>query len=154
MGRLLDLFSEVASEAEEGPEGLVLSPDTWDRLRADWSDEDIEDMLGLVHESLLQGELVEAADSLSARLVEVLGTFGEREAFGRAREGGAKITIEVIDHLARRVDRLEEILQVYREGKAIDRRGFDALRRRLANLGIEEDMKRGALPGQDDEDDD
>ena len=66
---------------DEGAEGLVLSPEAWERLREDWRDEDIEDALSLVHESLLQGELVDSADSLSARLVEALGTFGEAGAF-------------------------------------------------------------------------
>ena len=83
MGRIVDLCGEVAAAADEGPEGLVLPVDAWDRLRDDWSDEDIEDALGFVRDSLLQTELVEAADSLSARLVELLGTWGEREGLGR-----------------------------------------------------------------------
>ena len=82
MGRIVDLCGEVAAAADEGPEGLVLSAEAWDRLRAEWSDEDIEDALAFVKDSLLQSELVEAADSLSARLVEVLGSWGEREGVG------------------------------------------------------------------------
>ena len=69
MGRIVDLCGEVAAAADEGPEGLILPLDAWDRLRDDWSDDDIEDALGLVKDSLLQSELVEAADSLSTRLV-------------------------------------------------------------------------------------
>ena len=87
MGRIVDLFGEVAAEADEGADGLVLSPEAWDRLRGDWKDEDIEDALGLVHESLLQSELVEAADSLTARLLEILGVYGEP---GALRGGGGR----------------------------------------------------------------
>ena len=84
MGRIVDLCGEVAAAADEGPDGLVLPVEAWDQLRQDWSDEDIEDALGLVRESLLQSELVEAADSLSARLVELLGTWGAEAAWARA----------------------------------------------------------------------
>lgn len=152
MGRIADLFGEVAAAAEEGPEGLVLPPEAWERLREEWPDEDIEDAMGLVRESLFQSELVEEADSLSARLLELLGAFGEAVAFKEAVAGQARITIETISHLARRVDRLEEVLEVFREGSPPDRRGFDALRRRLVDQGIEEEMRRGRLPGLRDED--
>ena len=66
MGRIVELCGEVAAEAEEGPEGLVLPPEAWERLRAEWQDQDIEDALALVQDSLMQSELVESADSLSA----------------------------------------------------------------------------------------
>jgi hypothetical protein len=143
MGRIVDLCGEIAAAAEEGPEGLVLPPDAWERLRADWDDEDIEDAMGLVHDSLLQGELVESADSLSARLVEVLGTFGEADAFQKAEADAAVLPFEVIGQLARRVARLEEILENYREGAPPDRRGFESLQRRLADHGIEQEMEEG-----------
>jgi hypothetical protein len=39
------------------------------------------------------------------------------------------------------VDRLEDVLEVFREGAPPDRRGFDALQSHLANLGIESAMK-------------
>ena len=150
MGRIVDLMGEVAAAAEEGPEGLVLPAGDWQRLQEeDWRDEDIEDALSLVHDSLLQGELVEAADSLSARIVEVLGGFGDAESFRGAQSGEARLAIEVIGHLARRVARLEEVLEVYREGSAPHRTGFDALRRRLADHGIEEEMGRGSPPDDD-----
>jgi hypothetical protein len=143
MGRIVDLCGEIAAEAEEGPEGLVLPPDVWERLRSDWEDQDIEDALALVRDSLLQGELVEAADSLSARMVEMLGTFGEAAAFDRARSGQGQLSLDVIGHLARRVDRLEEILEVFRDEAPPDRRGFDALRQKLMDQGIEEEMEKG-----------
>ena len=147
MGRIVELCGEIAEAAEEGPDGLVLPPEVWDRLRVDWSDEDIEDALGLVHDSLLQSELVDSADSLSARLLELLGAYGEASAFRRAEAGTAVLTLEVIGQLARRVARLEEILEGYREGSPPDRRGFDALRRRLADVGIEEQMRQPVIEG-------
>jgi hypothetical protein len=146
MGRIVDLLGEVAAAADEGPEGLVLPAEDWERLRTDWRDEDIEDALSLVHDSLLQGELVEASDSLSARMLEVLGAFGSAASFSRAEAGDARLDLELIGHLARRVARLEEILEVFRDGKPPDRRGFDELRRRLADQGIEDEMRRGGLP--------
>ena len=159
MGRIVELCSEIAENAEEGPEGLILSPDLWDRLREEWQDEDIEDALSLVRDTLLQGALVESADSLSARLLDVLGEFGEASAFRRAESGDGRVSLETIAQLARRVARLEEILEAYREGSPPDRRGFDALQRRLALLGLESDMgvedveARVVEPKDDDEED-
>jgi hypothetical protein len=141
MGRIVDLCGEIAAAADEGPEGLVLPADAWDRLRREWPDADIEDALGFVKDSYLQGELVEAADSLSARLVELLGTWGEARAWAAAVEGHASISIDVIRQLAHRLDRLEEVLELYRDQKAPDRRGFDQLQRRLMDQGIEEEMR-------------
>ncbi len=141
MGRIVDLCGEIAANADEGPDGLVLPPEAWAKLRAEWPDEDIEDALSFVHDSLLQSELVEAADSLSARLVEVLGAFGEEKAFARLAEGGGTIDLEVIGQLSRRLNRLEEILESFREDKGPDRRGFDSLQRRLMDQGIEEEME-------------
>jgi hypothetical protein len=148
MGRIVDLLTEIAAEAEEGVEGLTLSPDAWDRFRADWSEEDIEDALRLVRENLLQVELTDAADSLSARMVEVLGEFGGVATYKAAAAGNARISLDVISQVVRRVDRLEEVLEVFREGAPPDRRGFDALQSHLANLGIEPEM---TPPDDDDE---
>ncbi len=141
MGRIVDLCGEVAALADEGPHGLALPAEAWDRLRGDWSDEDIEDALGFVKDSLLQSDLVDAADSLSARLVELLGSWGEAKAWAAAVEGHASVPVEVIGQLARRVDRIEEILVAYREDQGPDRDGFDELRRRLIDHGIEEEME-------------
>jgi len=145
MGRIVDLCGEIAAAAEEGPDGLTLLPDDWERLSQDWSDEDIQDALDLVRESLLQTELVEAADNLSARLVEVLGAYGAEDAFAGAERGDARLTLELMDQLSRRVERLEEILEVFRSTQAPDRQGFDALRRRLLDQGIEHEMEDGRL---------
>jgi hypothetical protein len=148
MGRIVDLCGEIAAAAEEGPEGLLLPPEVWARLRDDWTDEDIEDAMGLVHDSLLQAELVEATDSLSARLVEVLGEFGEAKAFATVLAAESGFTIETIGQIVRRVSRVEEVLEIFRDSRPPDRRGFDALARRLADHGIEADM------GKDPEDED
>src|SRR5215207_4668374 len=99
MGRIVDLCGEIAAAAEEGPEGLVLPPDAWERLRSDFSDDDIEDALGLVNDSLMQAELVESADSLSARLVDVLGSFGSGDAFKRVAANAAVLSLEVVGQL-------------------------------------------------------
>jgi len=152
MGRIVDLCGEIAAAAEEGPDGLTLLPDDWERLAQDWSDEDIQDALDLVRESLLQSELVDAADSLSARLVELLGSYGEEASFAGIGRGDARLTLELMDQLSRRVERLEEILEVFRSSPAPDRRGFDGLRRRLLDVGIESEMaeeSREHLPEDD-----
>lgn len=160
MGRILDLCGEVAAAAEEGPEGLVLPPDVWDRMRDDWTDEEIEDAIQLVHESLLQGELVESTDSLSARLVDLLGAYGDPEAFHRIEAGTASLDLETVGQLVRRVARVEEVLEAFRDTRSPDRRGFDRLQQRLADYGIEREMEdsdpRRAEPtipvdGEDDE---
>jgi uncharacterized protein with von Willebrand factor type A (vWA) domain len=157
MGRIVELCGEIAASADEGPEGLVLPLDAWERLRADWSDEDIEDALGFVKDSLLQSELVEAADSLSARLVELLGTWGDERGWAEAVSGRAGISVDVIRQIAHRLDRLEEILEVYRDDKPPDRRAFDRLQRRLMDQGIEAEMRpdwaapRDEPPSEDEE---
>jgi hypothetical protein len=153
MGRIVELCAEIAEAAEEGPEGLVLPPADWERFSQDFTDEEIEDALSLVNESLYQSELVEAADSLSARLVDLLGDLGEASAFARAEQGQARLSIDTIGQLARRVTRLEEVLDVLRDAAPPDRRRFEALKRRLADLGLEEET--GAEPErQQDEDED
>jgi hypothetical protein len=152
MGRIVDLCGEIAAAAEEGQEGLVLPAEEWERLGQDWSEDEIEDALQLVRESLLQSELVEAADSLSGRLVDLLGAFGEEGAFRAAESGAAGLSIEVIGQLARRLARLEDVLEAFRDRAGPDRRGLDALQLRLADLGIEEEMGSDADPGDADED--
>jgi len=141
MGRIADLCGDVAAAADEGPEGFQLSTEAREQLRGEWSDADIEDALALVNAPLLLNELVEAADNVSARLVELLGTWGEARAWTAAVEGHASISVDVIRQLAHRLDRLEEILEVYRDEKGPDRRGFDELQRRLMDQGIEDEMR-------------
>jgi hypothetical protein len=141
MGRIADLCGEIAAAADEGEEGLVLSAEARERLREEWSDADIEDALGFVRDSFLQSELVEAADSMSARLLELLGTWGEARAWTAAVEGHASVSIDVIRQLAHRLDRLEEILELFRDEKGPDRRAFDELQRRLMDQGIEDEMR-------------
>ncbi len=140
MGRIGDLCGEIAAVVDEGPEGFVLPAEAWERLRADWPEEDIEDGISFVTQSIFQSELVEAADSLSTRLLEVLGAYGEEKAFASATSGEATIDIGVIRQLAHRLNRLEEALEVFRDEDVPDRRGFDALQRRLIDEGIEDQM--------------
>lgn len=155
MGRMLDLLAEVAQAIEEGAEGLNLPVADRERLSSGWTDEDVEDAVALVRDNLLQGELVDCADSLSGRLVELLGSFGEKTAFEAAAAGQASLSLEAIGQLARRVARLEEVLHVFREGAPPDRRGFDALTQRLADAGIEAEMRDQwpDLGDQDEEED-
>ena len=141
MGRIVDLCVAVAAAGNEGPEGLVLPLEAREQLLEEWKEEDIDDALSLANGFNRQSELVEATDSLSSRLLEVLGTYGEEKAFARAVEGEATIDIEVIRQLAHRLDRLEEILEVFRDEEAPDRKGFDALQRRLIDQGIEDEMR-------------
>jgi len=82
-----------------------------------------------------------------------VGTFGDKDAFRTAEAGQAVISLEVIGQLARRVDRLDAILEIFRDGAPPDRRAFEALRQRLADAGIEADM-RDEWPGMDDEEED
>jgi len=141
MGRIADLCSEIAAAADDGEDGLVLPAEAREKLREEWSDADIEDALVLVHAQSLQNELVEVADSMSARLLELLGTWGEARGWTAAVEGHASISIDVIRQLAHRLDRLEEMLELFRDEKGPDRRAFDQLQRRLMDHGIEEEMR-------------
>jgi len=151
MGRFADLCGEVAASLEEGVEGLTLPPEAWDRFRADWTDEDVEDAMALVRESLIQSELVDAADSLSARMVEMLGKYGGDAAFKNVEAGEARLSIEDLGQVTRRVARLEEVLEAFRDNPPPDDEGFESLRQRLANHGIEQEMAagRGANDGDD-----
>jgi hypothetical protein len=143
MGRFADLCGEVAAALEDDVNGLTLPPDARDRFRADWADEDIEDAMALVQDSLLQGELIDAADSLSSRMVEWLAEFGGAKSFSPLAETGeARVSVETIGQLTRRVARLEETLAQYREGGPPENPDFEVLRRRLADHGIEEEMAR------------
>jgi hypothetical protein len=138
MGRFADLCAEIASEADEGLEGLVLPTETLARLRdAGWADEDLSDALEFVHMSFVLDELTAAADSLSARLIEVLGSFSDDEPFRRAVAGRAHLSIEVIGQLVRRVVHLEEVVAPLREGSPVERSAFDRLEKRLADQGLD-----------------
>ncbi len=157
MGRILELCGEVAAVVEEGVDGIMLPADAWERFKDDFTEEEVEDALSLVRENLLQSELVEAADSLSARLVELLGAYGDASAFARVEAGGASLGLEAIGQIARRVNRMEEVLDVFRSDPPPDRSGFDALRERLANLGLEDNMEddiERPEPRDDEEEDD
>jgi hypothetical protein len=161
MGRFAELCGEVAAALEEDVDGLKLPPEAWDRFRSDWQEEDIEDAMGLVQESLMQDELVDAADSLSARMVDWLGEFGTEAAFSRAEAGEARVSVDALGQLTRRVARLEEALSRYRDTLPPENPAFQTLRGRLANHGIEEEMRSSedeggysAAPESDEDEDD
>ena len=150
MGKIADLLAEVATAIEEGPGNLVLPAEDRERLRRDWSEDDIDDAVALVRDNLLQVELMDSADSLNSRLVDLLGAFGEEDAFRKAQAGQAVVNLDVLGQVARRVIRLEEILEVFRDGAPPDRPGLDALAKRLVDAGIEPDM-RDEWAGMNDE---
>jgi hypothetical protein len=148
MGRIAELLGEVAEIAEEGPDGLRLPPDAWDRLREDWNDEDIEDALGLVTDSLLLSELVESSDSLSARMVDFIGSYAA--SLDAVEAGAAVVSLEVLGQLARRVARLEDVLEAYRDGRSPDHTRFDVVQERLALHGLEDMFEIPGLPSERD----
>ena len=150
MGRIADLCGEIAEMAEDGPDGLVLSADGWERLREEWNDDEIQDGLDLVRDSLLLTELVEASDSLSARMVEFLGSYAG--TFAEVEAGRATIGLDVMGQLARRVARLEDVLDLYRDGAPPDHAAFDAIQERLAVHGLEDILDIPALPAEGEED--
>jgi len=142
MGRIADLLGAVAAAAEEGSEGLELPPESRALLLEGWSDDDVDDALGLVTDSLLLNELVEAAGALSARLIAQLGAVDADEAFERAERDGWRVPLDQLTHLARELDRLEEVLEVFEDTPPRDRSRLDGVRRRLMEQGIESEMRR------------
>jgi len=154
MGRIAELCGEIAAVADEGPEGLALPLDAWDRLRQHWSDDDIEDALGLVKDSLLQSELAESADNVSTHLVELLGRWGDAKGWKEVIAGRATLSVDVLRQIAHRLERLEEILELHRDQKGPDRRGFDRLQRRLMDQGIEDEMQPDWQPPRGPSEDD
>jgi hypothetical protein len=140
MGRLVELITDVAAAAEEQGTSLVLSNSDFDRLRDDWGDDEIEDALALAQVAFHHEAVNEAADSLSARVIEILGAFADEEKFESSKEPGAPLPIETLAQLARSVSYLEEALALVRDAPAPDRTRFDTLLQRLANRGIEEEM--------------
>ena len=154
MGRIAELCGEIAAVADEGPEGLALPLDAWDRLRQHWSDDDIEDALGLVKDSLLQSELAESEDNVSTHLVELLGRWGDAKGWKEVIAGRATLSVDVLRQIAHRLERLEEILELHRDQKGPDRRGFDRLQRRLMDQGIEDEMQPDWQPPRGPSEDD
>ena len=154
MGRIVDLCGEIAAVADEGPEGLALPLDAWDRMRQNWSDDDIEDALGLVKDSLLQSELAESADNVSTHLVELLGRWGDAKGWKEVIAGRATLSVDVLRQIAHRLERLEEILELHRDQKGPDRRGFARLQRRLMDQGIEDEMQPDWQPPRGPSEDD
>jgi hypothetical protein len=137
MGRFADLCVEIASEADAGSSGLVLPEETLARLReTGWTDGDIADALEFVHATFVQDELIEAADSLSGQLIDLLTAFDDDARFAEAAAGRARLSLDAIRRLAPRVTYLEGILAPLREGSAVDLTGLARLERRLADEGL------------------
>ena len=140
MGRIVDLCGEIAAAAEEGPEGPDPLPRHVGPAARGVDGRGHRGRAGARPRQPAAGELVESADSLSARLVEVLGCFGDARAFKKLERGrGGCIGIDAVGQLARRVSRLEEILEAYREGASPDRA---RLRRPAAPAGRVRDRGR------------
>ena len=137
MGRFAELCVDVAAEADAGPDGLVLPQEAIERLReSGWVDGDIEDALEFVHATFVQDELIEAADSLSGQLVELLGALDDDARFAEAAAGRARLSLDAIRGLTRRVVRIESVLAPLREGSAVDSTAVERLGRRLVDEGI------------------
>lgn len=141
MGRIANLLGAVAASAEEGAEGLDLPIGDRAVLLDDWAEDDIEDALGLVRDSLLLGELVESAGAVSERLLDTLSPLSKESAFSDAKRSGLTVAIGEIGHFARELERLEEILDVLGDGASRDRSALELLRRRLIDLDIENEMR-------------
>ena len=153
MGRLVELITDVAASADEAGTSLVLGTADFDRLRDDWGDDEIEDALALAQTAFHHEAVNEAADSLCARVIEVLGTYADEKRFASAADPGAPLTIDTLAHLARSVSYLEEALTLVRDAPPPDRTKFDKLLERLANHGIEDEMgpSSSAAPREDNE---
>ena len=140
MGRLIELLTDVAASADEQGTSLVLPNGDFDRLRDDWGDDEIEDALAVAQTAFHHEAVNEAADSLCARVIEVLGTFADEQRFLSAADPGAPLPTETLAQLARSVSYLEEALTLVRDAPPPDRTRFDKLLERLMNRGIEEEM--------------
>ena len=151
MGRLVELITDVAASADEEGTSLSLSPGDFDRLRDDWGDDEIEDALALAQTAFHHEAVNEAADSLSARVIEILGTFADEKRFASCAAPDAPLPTETLAQLARSVAYLEEALSLVRDAPPPDHTQFNKLLERLANRGIEAEM--APLPGTPAEDD-
>ncbi|HRB12978.1 MAG TPA: hypothetical protein PKU70_08195 [Vicinamibacteria bacterium] len=144
MGRIVELITDVAASADEEGANLTLPMGDFDRLRDDWGDDDIEDALALAQTAFHHEAVNEAADSLCARVIEVLGTFADEKRFASCSEPGAPLPVESLANLARSVAYLEEALSLVRDAPPPDLALFNKLLERLANRGIEAEM--GPIP--------
>lgn len=152
MGRIVELITDVAAAADEEGASLTLPMGDFDRLRDDWGDDEIEDALALAQTAFHHEAVNEAADSLCARVIEVLGTFADEKRFASCAEPGAPLPVESLANLARSVAYLEEALSLVRDAPPPDLALFNKLLERLANRGIEAEMAPlPKAPGDEDE---
>lgn len=146
MGRIVELITDVAASADEEGPNLTLPMVDFDRLRDDWGDDEIEDALALAQTAFHHEAVTEAADSLCARVIEVLGTFADEKRFESCAEPGASLPVESLANLARSVAYLEEALSLVRDAPPPDLARFNQLLERLANRGIEAEMAPLPVP--------
>jgi len=140
MGRIVELITDVAASADEEGANLSLPVGDFDRLRDDWGDDEIEDALALAQTAFHHEAVNEAADSLSARVIEILGLFADEKRFAGCAEPEAPLSHETLAQLARSVAYLEEALSLVRDAPPPDHTLFNKLRERLMNRGIETEM--------------
>lgn len=151
MGRIVELITDVAASADEEGANLTLPMGDFDRLRDDWGDDEIEDALALAQTAFHHEAVNEAADSLCARVIEVLGTFADEKRFASCAEPGAPLPVESLANLARSVAYLEEALSLVRDAPPPDLALFNKLLERLANRGIEAEMAPLPLAAKDED---
>lgn len=151
MGRIVELITDVAASADEEGANLTLPMGDFDRLRDDWGDDEIEDALALAQTAFHHEAVNEAADSLCARVIEVLGTFADEKRFASCAEPGAALPVESLANLARSVAYLEEALSLVRDAPPPDLALFNKLLERLANRGIEAEMAPLPLAAKDED---
>jgi len=151
MGRIVELITDVAASADEEGTKLNLPMADFDRLRDDWGDDEIEDALALAQTAFHHEAVNEAADSLSARVIEVLGMFADEKRFASCSDPDALIHVETLAHLARSVNYLEEALSLVRDAPPPDNTLFNKLLERLANRGIEAEMAPLPLAPKDED---
>ncbi len=151
MGRIVELITDVAASADEEGANLTLPMGDFDRLRDDWGDDEIEDALALAQTAFHHEAVNEAADSLCARVIEVLGTFADEKRFASCSEPGAPLPVESLAHLARSVAYLEEALSLVRDAPPPDLALFNKVLERLANRGIEAEMAPLPLAPKDED---
>jgi len=149
MGRFAELCGEVAASMEEGVEGLTLRPKPGTASAPTGRRKTSKDAMGLVQESLMLDELVDAADSLSGRHGRLAGPISAPRLRTRApRPARPRVSLDALGQLTRRVARLEEALARLSRQVPAANPGSRTLRVRLANQGIEEEMRSSEDEGE------
>lgn len=143
MGRIIELITDVAAAADEQGSKLSLPMEAWDQLRDDWGDDEIGDALTLAQATFEQQAVSDAADAVSARVIDILSAFADEKEFQKVVNGESAISLTALSSLMRGVDYLEEMLDVVRDAPGPERKDFDRLKKRMADVGIETEMAAG-----------